>query len=101
MRHVKTDVKVSIDPQTKSEVVSFSEDLNAVRERTLSSNMLLECSGGCTATVDFSIIKTGDQQILREIIHVRLENLRIVSSSKRPSDVTCAVTYIRSDRVVA
>ena len=48
-------IQVGVDSVTQSEVICFSQDLDAMRERALPTDCFLECSTGSSTTIDFSI----------------------------------------------
>lgn len=57
------DVEKSTAPDTNSEVVCSSKDVNTVRKCSLSPNILLECSWSCSPTV---YLKTEKSTEVRE-----------------------------------
>ena len=70
------NVEISIGPVRKCEIISFSEDLDSMREIALPSNAFLE---GCTrssSTIDFSIKETDNDEFGRECVHMWLHNFR-------------------------
>ena len=65
-RNIETYIHICVDAYADGEVIGLGEDLDAKGEGALSSDMLLEGSGGGAATIDFSVIEGGDEQGIGE-----------------------------------
>lgn len=72
-----------------------------MRESALTTHCFLECGACSSSAIDFSVKETDVDELAGECKDMRSHDIRCVSSSETPDDITGGVTYMSSHTMIA